>query len=226
VRKVQQPRRMTAEVIASLIDALQRGEAPPNTRLAEEALATQLGTSRVPVREALAHLVAKGLLEKRGHQVYVPALGYKELREIYLARQALETVLLREAVSKATDADVTALVRVHDSHAKAMEREATGQLSKLNRKFHFEFFRVADMPILLAINENLWDRSEYYRAFFALDEEKRRVTFGEHAEMVQAFADRDADRLVALHDAHREWLLRKDWPWMQKDENNFEEAAS
>jgi DNA-binding GntR family transcriptional regulator len=216
----------TAEVTATLIEALKRGEAPPNSRLTEEKVAAQLGTSRVPVREALAALVAKGLLEKRGNQVFVPVLDPDDLREIYLARQLLESVMLLRAVENMTDASVAPLLRVQQSMATAIRSESIARLSKLNREFHFLIFRLSGLSLFLELTTNLWDRSEYYRAFYSLDASHRAAAYEEHSEMIEALRERDAGRLIRLHDAHREWLLRTDWPWMARSLTKFGRAVS
>ena len=64
-------RRSTAAIVADRIrEAIMRGMLPPGTQLGEVELATRLGVSRGPLREAMQRLVAEGLLvpegEKRG----------------------------------------------------------------------------------------------------------------------------------------------------------------
>src|SRR5665213_1218863 len=73
----------TGEATSILVDALGRGEFRPGTRLTEESVASQLGISRIPVREALSALVARTLLERRGRAVFVPRLDYSDLEQIY-----------------------------------------------------------------------------------------------------------------------------------------------
>jgi DNA-binding GntR family transcriptional regulator len=207
---------LVTQVTESLLRSLQKGEFPPGSRLTEEALAAQLRTSRVPVREALSNLVASGILERRKRSTYVPTLKLKELEQIYEARQLLESQLLRKAVPRLDD---TGLTRIRAACRASISTLSAGrsasQIGKSNQKFHFTIFEIADQPLLLEIVSNLWERTEYYRSFYALDPGRRDVTADEHDAILRACINRDAEKLVALHDQHRSWLIDTSFPWLE-----------
>jgi DNA-binding GntR family transcriptional regulator len=82
----------------------------PGTALAERDLAAQLGVSRTPVREAIARLVAEGLVHRRtGRGHFVPRLGAREAGELYAVREALEVLAVRLALQRMTAADMRRL---------------------------------------------------------------------------------------------------------------------
>ena len=67
------------------------GTFPPRTQLSEVALSQQLSVSRGPIREAMQRLLQEGLLRgERNRGVFVVDLGANDVRDIYLARSAVE----------------------------------------------------------------------------------------------------------------------------------------
>lgn len=208
----------TGEATSILVDALGRGEFRPGTRLTEESVASQLGISRIPVREALSALVARTLLERRGRGVFVPRLEYSDLEQIYLAREALEGILYRRAAGNMTEQTVRVITRLQDGIEKASKTLAIDQMAERNRAFHFEIMTRAELPLVGNILSNLWDRTSYYRAFFQVDPQHRENTNNEHRQIIEACKNRDANALVSLHVQHRHWLLDRGLPWLNQDE--------
>lgn len=208
----------TGEATSILVDALGRGEFRPGTRLTEESVASQLGISRIPVREALSALVARTLLERRGRGVFVPRLDYSDLEQIYLAREALEGILYRRAAANMAEQTVRVITRLQDGIEKASKTLAIDQMAERNRAFHFEIMSHAELPLVGNILSNLWDRTSYYRAFFQVDPQHRENTNNEHRQIIEACKNRDANALVSLHIQHRHWLLDRSLPWLNQGE--------
>jgi DNA-binding GntR family transcriptional regulator len=77
---------------------LRSGAFPPGTRLVNRKVAAELGTSTIPVREAIGRLVSEGLLQSTpGAGAFVSAPDANELAELYDVREALETLAAAEA---------------------------------------------------------------------------------------------------------------------------------
>src|SRR6266851_9332257 len=82
---------LTELTYRSVKEQLLDGTLSEGTRLTEELLATQLGISKSPVREALNRLEAEGLIcieSRRG--AYVRQFSMKEIRDLYELREILE----------------------------------------------------------------------------------------------------------------------------------------
>ena len=81
------------------MDDLLRGALTPGTRIRQDALATHLGVSKIPVREALQRLSALGLLQfETNRGATVPSLSVAEAIENSVLREAIEVEMLRHAI--------------------------------------------------------------------------------------------------------------------------------
>src|SRR5262245_62073768 len=86
-------------VANALRDAILQGDLSPGEQIRQAEWAERLGTSRIPVREALKALAAEGLLSHDHNRGYfVIRFGADEMAQIYLLRRLLETELLRSLV--------------------------------------------------------------------------------------------------------------------------------
>lgn len=103
LKPLDRPIALADQVYHALRDLLRTGRIGPSERLQEVALATQLGVSRTPVREALARLASEGLVEADGRSFAVPGLTAEDLDDIYALRSLLEPEAIRLATSHAAD---------------------------------------------------------------------------------------------------------------------------
>jgi DNA-binding GntR family transcriptional regulator len=180
----------------------------PGQRVTQEDVAVRMGVSVAPVREALR------VLEQEGQLVYQPRRGYfvtelriEDLEEIYELRRVLEERLARVALPLVDD-DTRTRVR-----AAAEECEVAGESADVarelaaNRRFHFGLLECADQPHTMRVIRLLWDSTEAYRAIYYNSPAERRRAAKAHRRILAAVVGRDADRLVAELDAHRDRAL-------------------
>ena len=104
----------------------------PEERINEGALATRLGTSRTPVREALNRLSAEGFLTfQTGRGFFNRALNPQEILDLYDARQAVECHAIRLAAERATDNDIKELQVYLDAAAAAIDENCKKNYSNI-----------------------------------------------------------------------------------------------
>jgi DNA-binding GntR family transcriptional regulator len=121
-------RAMYQEAAERLRGLIYRGELAPGAWIDERTLAERFRISRTPLREALKVLHAEGLVRltpRRGAFV-AGELTPQDLDELFPVIALLEGLCAREAVGKATDADVRHLELLHDRlerHAAAGDVE-------------------------------------------------------------------------------------------------------
>ena len=91
---------------------LSRGEFSPGARLVNRALASEIGVSVIPVREAIHRLASEGLIEHvPGAGAFVREPSWRDLDELYVLRDALESCAAEEAALYITEGQLDQLER-------------------------------------------------------------------------------------------------------------------
>jgi DNA-binding GntR family transcriptional regulator len=202
-----QRRAVTAQeaALAGLRDWLQSGDLVPSSRIDQREAAAMLGCSIVPLREALK------TLEAEGQVTYVPQRGYfvteldaDELLETYRIRELLEDEAVRRAVPRVNDATLDAMRAFLDDGTQGADRGDVRAVMAANRAFHFALYDRSGMPRLVRLIRTLWDLTDRYRTVYNLDPRRRRAVLGEHAAIIDAVAQGDAEKVVTLLRTHRQ----------------------
>ncbi len=192
--------RLVAESIREDIFA---GRLKPGRPVRQEAFAAKLGTSRIPVREALRQLEAEGLVTIRPHSgARVAVLDYEECLEIYRIRERLEPLAFGESVTQVTATQIDELTE----HVHAIEN-LTGDHSawiEADRRFHLACYQSANLPRLLRAIESYWNTTQQYRRIvvstFSPDDFS--CYQGEHRLMIDAMETRNVragEDIVRMH---------------------------
>lgn len=195
---------------AALRTAILDGELRPGQRVNQEQWASRVGVSPIPLREALGALTGEGLVTYRPRRGYaVTELDLADLEEVYRLRRVLETDALLRGVPRATTADVEALEDAADACARAAAAgDVAGQLAA-NRRFHDRLHGLAGSRPLCRLIDLLWDSTEAYRALYYVLPGEAAVADRAHRAILAAVAAGDAERTVALQDAHRARALER-----------------
>ena len=131
-----------------LLQRIVRGELKPGERLVETRIASELGTSQAPVREALRDLELLRMVESEPFRgARVRAFGDDELVEVYPVRAALEE-LAGKLATKRLDGDVTVLERELDAMRGAARADDLSALVQHDIAFHREMVEAAGNPVL------------------------------------------------------------------------------
>ena len=192
----------SARVAAYLREAILGGVLQPGDRIRQEEVASRLGASRLPVREALRMLEAEGLTEHEAHKgARVPRLSAHEVDVIYRMREKLEPLALTESVPLLTDDD---LGRLDDVQRRIEENDEIEKFLDLDREFHLLTYSACPIDPLSSMVTRLWNSTQHYRrAFVALGGRDRMwVVNAEHRLILDAIARRDvtdAERFVEGH---------------------------
>ncbi len=183
-----------------LKDAIVEGLLPAGEVLKQDEIAAHFHVSKIPVREALKHLEAKGLVTfLRNRGAIVASLSCEEILEYVDIRAMLEARAAYLSASKISDESLEE-ARLHLAEFGA-EHQA-GRLGELNWQFHSTLYSAAGRPILLTEIRSLYNKVErYVRALLAVTTEMPK-TQHEHAEILAAFTARDPDAAAELTRAH------------------------
>ncbi len=128
---------LTQLVADRIRDAILSREFPPGTRITEATLATRLGVSKTPVREALLRLQYIGVMEPDGPRGgRIVGASAKAIVDAYQIREALEAQAARLSATYATEKDLSS---IQTASARAMEAASDGRVEefrKWDRRFH------------------------------------------------------------------------------------------
>ena len=148
---------LSAAVIERLREKILSGELREGEQLRQDAIATEFQISRIPVREALSHLAAEGLITivaNRG--AIVSALSPDEIMQMFETRAVLECYMLRHAIPNMKQEDFQRaediLVHYEQSLEKHSEVKSWGQW---NWSFHSALYAPADRPFMLSFLKTL-----------------------------------------------------------------------
>ena len=144
-------------VYATLRDKLMRGGFEPGQKLKIADLAAALGTSAMPVRDALNRLAAERAVQSLPNRgMRVPALSSASLQDLMEARFAVEGLAVERASLNMRAATIAALRGFVDTQSKTDDAHVSEQSAEQNRAFHFTIYRSAESSVLLPIIESLW----------------------------------------------------------------------
>lgn len=201
------PRRPTSQQVAleHLRGLISQGHLQPDDRIRQEQIAADLGSSVIPVREALKTLEAEGQVRYEPHRGYhVARLSLQELTETYRIRQLLEDELVRVATPLLTDRHFSALEDAMSSMESASRVGDVTSMVESNRLFHFAIFSAADMPRMVDIVRILWQSTDAYRSLYYADPEARQRVDREHRSIVSALRARNSTQANEELHRHRE----------------------
>lgn len=177
-------------VVADLRRRILSGQLAPGTPLRQEALAEELGVSRIPLREAIRLLSSEGLVDLRPHRgAYVAPLSMEEVREFFDLRVQLEPWLLRLSVPHLTEDDLKQAEALVD----IMDNAAADEWGRLNWHFHETLYRPANRPFALNIVRTLHEKSVRYLNDRTISVPQRIQARREHLELVALCRHRDAE---------------------------------
>src|SRR5688572_8929261 len=171
--------------------------------LRQDALASELGVSRIPIREALRQLEAEGLVAFSPHRgAIVSSLSLAEIEEVFDVRATLEPDLLRRAIPRLTTYQLDQADDILDRYAAALARADVSQWGELNWQFHASLYTPADRPISLSILQRLHQQSDrYLRMQLALTHGETRAN-EEHRAIAAAARAKDVKRACQLMREH------------------------
>ena len=145
------------QIYRELRRALMSGAVRPGQPLSYRSLAEVLGTSPMPVRDAVRRLITERALEALPNRtIIVPDLSRERVDEIYKIRLALEVLATEQAASRMTRAILKELRALEDQIETALRTADIARFTELNWRFHFRIYAAAGLPQLTEIIEGLW----------------------------------------------------------------------
>jgi DNA-binding GntR family transcriptional regulator len=181
------------------------GDFPVNLRLGEERLASLLGVSRTPVREALMRLHAEGLVSAHPEGGYRPTTpDIAAVHDLYEVRMALELQALRRPAETGQDHDPDVMEPLRDEWRalQGAEPEPDPGFVSLDEDFHERLAGASGNPSLADLLRIVNERIRVVRMHDFLTSERVRRTIEQHLGIVEAVLVRDLSLAVARFGRH------------------------
>lgn len=178
---------------------------PPGYLAPEPEIATRLGMSRTPVREALVRLASEGLVQlvpRRG--VRVLPVSPADMKEIYQLLGVLEPEAAAQIAERGlSPIERRQLERATDAMERSLENNDLEAWATADTDFHQSLLGLSDNARLKAIVGTLFAQSHRARAVTLRLREPPWKSTGEHRAIVQAMADGDSELTRSLFCRHR-----------------------
>jgi DNA-binding GntR family transcriptional regulator len=189
-------------IAAYLRDAILFGDIQPGQWIRQEDVAARLGTSRLPVREALRMLEAEGLTEHEANKgSRVPLLDQHEVDVVYQMRERLEPLALSESLPHLSDDQIQHMEQIQQ---RIESDDGLPEFLVLDREFHLTSYTACPSEQLVSTVSRLWNSTQHYRRAFMLlsGSERRWVVNSEHRLLLDAIRRKDAvdgERFLSGH---------------------------
>lgn len=188
-------------------DFILSGEISPTVAIRQDALATRLRVSKIPLREALARLEQDGLVVSHPNRGYfVTPLSAAEAEEVYALRLKIEPGVAAYACMKASPAEQEAARNA----LSLLDREAAAQtagVGALHRAFHLALVSPAERPITTRMVMRLHVIADRYVRKHLEPLERHLRAEVEHEEILSAWLKRQPENVEKLIQRHLKFTL-------------------
>ena len=182
------------------------GDLSDGARLTEQALASEMGFSRTPVREAINRLVHEGFVERgEGYSTRVAQFPEDELDQIFEIRRRLECYAAERAARFATEAQITeldALTTEMEGLSPPRTEGDYARISAINADFHRILSEAARSPRLMAVLSMAVDVGVVSRTYRSYADDDLVRSARHHREMVDALRARSPDWASSVMSSH------------------------
>ena len=190
------PRLVTDQVYGYLESAILNGEIAGGSRLRVRQLAELVGTSVMPVREAISRLEDTGLAEREAHKgAVVKVFSVPELIKIYNVRLLLEPEAARLGAEHLTDEDLRQMSAYLDDLRRELDAQRVSEALAADTAFLRTLYRRSGNDVLCGMIDTLWKQSHLYR--ITVTDEDMKVggnrTYGCDVGILESGSARDGD---------------------------------
>jgi len=184
------------EVCRQILDRIHRGDLPPGSRVRDSDLASQLGVSRTPIREALLHLARDGVLDtSMGRGFRVRPIDAAELREVGDILGALESLALR--LSPPASPDRLDRLRQVDRRLEQTRGDVSRCLD-LEDEWHGILLEACPNRRLLDLIVSLRHVPRRYLAAYMRDAGRLSLSTAPHQKILKALEEHGCDSAAAV----------------------------
>ncbi|MBV6755028.1 GntR family transcriptional regulator [Rhodococcus opacus] len=202
--KRAEPTLLTDQVYSMIHESIMNGDLPAGARLRVRDLAEQVGTSVMPVREAIRRLEEAGLAERVPHRgAVVKGLTLAELVHVYDVRRLLEVEAARLGAERISAEDCDRMQAEFTLMRAAVDEGRVVALLDHDEALLSILYEAAANPVLLQTIRNLWNHCRAYKIVGAqgsLDSGGDDPLWRFQERLVAAARDRSGDSAAAVNE--------------------------
>ena len=186
-------------VFNTLREAILKGELKPGERLMELQLASKLGVSRTPIREAIRMLEQEGLavtMPRKGAEVAKMTL--KDMEDVLEVREALDEL----AAKIACDDELANLKTIKDEFKRSMDSGDVKKIAEEDVKFHDAIYEATNNAKLVSMMNNIREQMYRYRVEYLKDPKNYPMLVKEHDAIYRALEARNMELVTTEMHTH------------------------
>ena len=180
-----------------------KGDYQPSQKLKEEEIATRLGISRPPVREAFKALEVEGLVVRKPRRgVFVTEMTAKDLWEAYTLKASLYALSAELAIETISPQDIKALKHIAEEMQTTAGPVDLLRYQQLRQQFHRIIMEAAGNERLKKFSESLQNQVSRFSYLSLQNQAHLAASVEYHRLVVTAMESRDrvlACRLMKKH---------------------------
>lgn len=195
-------RTLPERIFEVIRERIVEGKLPVGEPIRQDAVAAELGVSKIPLREALARLEHEGLLTSQANRGWsVRPMSTGQAEEIYLLRLAVEPQAAAYSCSRATAEEQKAATLAFEALDEAA-RNKLHDVAVRNREFHVALVRPGGRPLTTQLVERLEVLAERYVLKHLEPAGRGDRAHLEHRGLLDAWLAGDATQVHGLLTSH------------------------
>ncbi len=190
-------------VFHTLREAILKGELKPGERLMELQLASKLGVSRTPIREAIRMLGLEGLavtFPRKGAEV--AKMTEKDMEDVLQIRRALDELAVGLACDNMTEEKLEQLYKAMIRFEESTRSGDVKQTAQTDMEFHEVIYQAADNPKLVNMLNNLREQMYRYRVEYLKNDDVYPRLIEEHKKIYEGLKQKDKETVVEIVGYH------------------------
>lgn len=190
-------------VFQTLREAILKGELKPGERLMELQLASRLGVSRTPIREAIRMLELEGLavtMPRKGAEV--ARMTEKDMEDVLQIRKALDELAVGLACDNMTEESLEQLRAALKNFEESTRSRDVKKIAQADVEFHDTIYQAADNPKLVNMLNNLREQMYRYRVEYLKNDAVYPRLIEEHKKIYEGLKRKDKETVVEIVSYH------------------------
>lgn len=205
-KKIKTKISLTEKAYLELKKRILENDLPPGTQLMESELAELLDISRTPAREAMTRLEIEGLVEIRArHGMIVKPISVSDMKEIYAVLTGLESTAAWQAAKRdQSPEDIAALRKSVSDMDDALAAQDLKAWADSDIVFHRLLVSMSGNERLIKLVDRFIDQAQRVRMLTLTLRPIPTKSNQDHANVVEAIENKDAEKARHIHLIHRE----------------------